>query len=437
MTEDMIIARFLTQSRNVQRDAAVYNMVASILNSFQSVIFLVVLTRVVGTEESGIFSIAFAYSYMFLTIGKYGMRHYQVSDRNEEFSFRLYRLSRWISIAVMLVTAAVYIGVVGIHNGYSPRKFGIMLWMCLFRVPDAVEDVYYGMYQHRNRLDIAAKAMTLRMVMEISCYLWALIVLKDQYLALIIATVFNFAVLYWILRCTSRFFANEPLRRPVVESKGNTRGLLLLLKNCFPLFLGSFLTIYVTNAPKYAIDASLSDELQAYYGYLSMPVSMIGLLGGFLFIPLLYEFTELWNNGRIREFCRKFAGMAFAVTLITVCCIAAAAVLGIPVLSILFNADLTSYRKDLLILLAGGGFSALAALINAMVTVMRRQNGLLIGYIVSAVLAYAVSGIAVETDGIRGASFLFLLLMGIQCVCFGAVMFRGICRKRGEEFLSA
>ena len=99
-------------------------------------------------------------------------------------------------------------------------------------------------------------------------------------------------------------------------------------------------------------------------------------------------------------------------------------------LSILFNADLTSYRKDLLILLAGGGFSALAALINAMVTVMRRQNGLLIGYIVSAVLAYAVSGIAVKTDGIRGASCLFLLLMGIQCVCFGAVMFRGICKSR-------
>ena len=171
-----MITEFLTKSKHIQRDAAVYNIVASILNSFQSVIFLMVLTRVGGTEESGVFSITFAYSYMFLTIGKYGMRHYQVSDRREEFSFRLYRLSRWISIAAMLITALVYIGITGAHNGYSSRKFGIMLWMCLFRVPDAVEDVYYGMYQQHNRLDVAAKAMTLRMVLEISCYLLALMI---------------------------------------------------------------------------------------------------------------------------------------------------------------------------------------------------------------------------------------------------------------------
>lgn len=426
----MMITEFLTKSKHIQRDAAVYNIVASILNSFQSVIFLMVLTRVGGTEESGVFSITFAYSYMFLTIGKYGMRHYQVSDRREEFSFRLYRLSRWISIAAMLITALVYIGITGAHNGYSSRKFGIMLWMCLFRVPDAVEDVYYGMYQQHNRLDVAAKAMTLRMVLEISCYLLALMIWKDQYPALIAATVVNFLLLYRILRCTSKVFETEISGREKIADRESAKDVIRLLRNCFPLFLGSFLTIYVTNAPKYAIDASLSDELQAYYGYLSMPVSMIGLLGGFLFIPMLYEFTELWNNRRLSDFCRKFARLAAAVFMITVFCIAAAAILGIPVLSILFHANLSAYRMDLLILLAGGGFSALAALMNAMATVMRRQNGLLAGYVVTALLASAVSSAVVQMDGIRGASILFLLLMEMQCICFGVVMIRGIRRAK-------
>ena len=38
-----------------------------------------------------------------------------------------------------------------------------------------------------------------------------------------------------------------------------------ILKDCFPIFAGSFLSFYILNAPKYAIDALLSSELQAYY----------------------------------------------------------------------------------------------------------------------------------------------------------------------------
>lgn len=417
---------FLTHSKNIDRAAGLYNMAASILNSFQSVIFLMVLTRVTGTEESGIFTIAFAYSYMFLTIAKYGMRHYQVSDRHEEFSFRQYCLSRVITCIGMLVIGALCIGMTAAANGYSARKLGIMLWMLVLRLPDAIEDVWYGMYQQRGRLDVAAKAMTVRMVWEIAVYVLLVVITGDQYRAVIGTAILNLAALVYVLRATGSLF-------PAAESHGDLReeltGAFRLLRNCCPLFLGSFLTIYVTNAPKYAIDAILSDEEQAYYGYLSMPVSMIGLLGGFLFIPMLYEFTRLWDEGELTAFRKRCLRITGLVAGITAGCLAAAYIAGIPVLSLLFRADLSAHRTDLLILLAGGGFSALAAFLNAIVTVMRRQRALLFGYAATALLAAVISNGTVRLAGMRGASLLFTGLMAVQCGCFAAVMVHGLQEK--------
>lgn len=417
---------FLTHSKNIDRAAGLYNMAASILNSFQSVIFLMVLTRVTGTEESGIFTIAFAYSYMFLTIAKYGMRHYQVSDRHEEFSFCQYCLSRLITCIGMLVIGALCIGMTAAANGYSARKLGIMLWMLVLRLPDAIEDVWYGMYQQRGRLDVAAKAMTVRMVWEIAVYVLLVVITGDQYRAVVGTAILNLAALVYVLRTTGRLF-------PAAESHGDLReeltGAFRLLRNCCPLFLGSFLTIYVTNAPKYAIDAILSDEEQAYYGYLSMPVSMIGLLGGFLFIPMLYEFTRLWDEGELTVFRKRCLRITGLVAGITAGCLAAAYLAGIPVLSLLFCADLSAHRTDLLILLAGGGFSALAAFLNAIVTVMRRQRALLFGYAATALLATLISNGTVRLAGMRGASLLFTGLMAVQCGCFAAVMVHGLQEK--------
>ena len=443
----IVLSKFMTKSRNPERDGALYNMIASVLNSFQSVILLMVLTRAVGTEESGIFTIAFSYSNMFLMIGKYGMRHYQVSDGHQEYSFRQYRLSRWISSLAMLLTAAIYICTVAAMNDYSGRKQGIMLWMILFRLPDAIEDIYYGWYQQQGRLDVASKAMSVRMLIEIASYLALAIVTRNQYIALVGGSIINGLGLCYVLHVTRSAVKDsvyvrsesevlkchtseiETIEHTVISDlKASGR----LLMDCFPLFLGSFLTIYVTNAPKYAIDAVLSDVEQAYYGYISMPVSMIGLLSGFLFIPMLYDFTRLWDEGKIRPFCRKIASISAVVGGITVACAAAAYLLGIPVLSVLFHADLQAYRTDLVILLIGGGFSALTAFFNAIVTVMRRQRHLLAGYIVTAILAVLISNCAVQTAGVRGASILFMALMGTQCIWFAIVMIIAVCSRKQQ-----
>lgn len=57
---------FLNQSKNPVRDSYIWNMAGSFLLAFQSVIILMVLTRICDLSEAGIFTIAYANANLFL-----------------------------------------------------------------------------------------------------------------------------------------------------------------------------------------------------------------------------------------------------------------------------------------------------------------------------------------------------------------------------------
>lgn len=424
----MNIRKFLLSEKNIERDSYLWNMLGSLLSAFQSVIMLMVLTRVVSLIEAGIFTIAFANANLFMTIGKYGMRNFQVSDVCDQFSFHEYKVSRILSCIAMIAVSLGYTLYTAYANNYTAEKTWVIIWMCLFKLIDAAEDVYHGMYQRHNRLDIASKALTLRMVITIIVFVCGLIFLKNLLWSLIIATITTTFLFILFTKWTIGEF--DCSRR---APKYNLRNLATLMKICFPLFVGTFLSFYIGNAPKYAIDATLTDELQACYGFISMPVFVIGLLNSFIFNPMLFQMSILWKEHKLKQFVRKTLIQSGIVTLITIVCIIGAWLLGIPILSWLYNTNLAPYKTELLILLLGGGFLGLSGLLSAVITIIRYQKSLMWGYIVVAFLAFFFSDKIVSQFEMLGAAVLYAVLMGLLCLIFAFLFFLGIQKKHSQN----
>ena len=419
----MKIKKFLLQTDNIDRDSFVWNMTGSMIMAFQSVIMLMILTRILGLYEAGLFTIAYANANLFLTIGKYGMRNFQVSDVTGQFSFHEYRLSRAITTITMVFVALAYVIYVGDKNQYTLEKSLIIMWMCIFKAVDAFEDVYHGLYQRRGRLDVAGKLLTLRLGLTLLVFGAGLFVLKDLLAALMISTVVTVIFLVLFIKWSYMDFAEAKKEQ---TSFINVRHLLQI---CFPLFLGSFLAFYIGNAPKYSIDSVLNDELQACYGFIAMPVFVIGLLNNFIFNPMIYKMSMMWNERKIKAFIRQLLIQALIVAGITLACITGAYFLGVPVLSFLYNTDLAEYRSELLILLLGGGFLALSGLLTTVITIIRCQKRLMAGYVIVAALAYALSTRVVERYSIMGAAVLYLALMAALCGIFVILLIDGLVRK--------
>ena len=417
--------QFFTKSKNIDRDSYLWNMIGSVLQAFQSVAFLMILTRTVGLVQAGIFTIAYANANLFLNIGKYGMRYYQVSDVKEQYSFKEYAYSRKITVAAMIVVSFAYTGYASNVNGYSSEKFWIIVWMCLYKAVDAIEDVFCGKYQQKGRLDVASKVLVIRTGIAALFYAIGIVLLQNQLYALVIATIISYALLAWFLHYTEKFFNGNGNKETMRIGQ-----VMRLLKSCFPLFIGFFLSFYIGNAPKYAIDSQLSDEVQACYGVIAMPVFVIGMLNNFIFNPLLHRMAILWEERNISEFARQVLLQIGIIVFITIACIIGAWLIGIPVLSWLYHTNLAPYKTELLILLAGGGFLGLSGMLSAMITVIRFQKSVAWGYGVVAAMALLLSDPVVRMHGIMGAAAMYTILMGGLSICFGGLLILGMYMKR-------
>ena len=379
-------------TKDVEKSAYAWNTTSGLMFAMQSAVMLIVITRTNGLEDAGVFSIAYAIGSLMSFIGEYGVRKYQV--------IRMEHVHRGGSI-IFDNTAAV-------------------LLICLYER----KDVYYSRYQQLRRLDVAAKTNTFRIGMAMLACMISLAITHD----LLISVIIWFIVALITMVLSSMLVASE---FGGIHFRINKEALLTLTKECFPLFVGSFLLLYVGNAPKYAIDAVLDDTAQACYNFIFMPVFVIGLLANFVFNPILVKLAYKWDRGEIKVFTKVVVRQIGVIAAITLLAISVALTIGCPVLGWLYNVDLHEYRTHLTILMVGGGMLALANFFTVVVTVVRGQKHLMVGYVAIALVAKILSHHFVSLYGIMGAVELYTGLMTLLALVFAIVLI--LCVKKRKK----
>ena len=430
----------------------IWNAIGGMLNAGQSVLVLIIVTRVCGLEAAGLYSIAFATGNLFMYLGNYGVRNYQVSDVDEKFPFRSYILHRLLTVALMLLAAAVYCTYSLLRGAYSPAKTMTVAAMCLLKAIDCLEEVLEGRLHQRGRLDLAGKMMTVRLLVSIGGMLAVLVatgnLLTATNAAIILAAA---AVILMAAACRKTLLPLQPAPELVADvgnagaapgaaaknrgaatspaaasaavsaaRRGALRDAAVLMRVCFPVCAANFLSFYLINAPKYAIDAAMNETAQAQYNFIAMPVFVIQLLGMFVYQPVLVRMTLSWNSADQKGFLRDFLRITAGLLIIAALCLGGAYVLGIPVLSALYATDLSALKPELLLILAGGVFLAMNSFYSAVLTLMREQNRIPFMYLAGAVLSLILTPHFVEISGIMGAVISFVLIMAIVCALLSA-----------------
>ena len=422
----MELKHFILQSKNIKKSSYVWNTVSSMLIAFQSVVMLMVATRVLGLAEAGILTIAFADANLFLKIGKYGMRNYQVSDVQGGFTFSEYFASRVLTTGAMLFVSVGFIVYMHIQRNYSLEKSAVIFWMCVLKMIESIEDIFYGYYQNQGRLDIAGKIFALRIATITVVFGVLLVLLKDLTLSIVFANIAGIVLLSIFLKWSHTVV-------PYKMGRVKKERVFALFRDCFPLFAGSFLSFYICNAPRYAIDKVLTDELQACYGFISMPIFVIELLNSFIFNPMLRTMSDIWEQRKIRLFLTRVVRQISVIAAITFVCITGAMIAGIPVLSWLYKTDLRPYKMELLILLLGGGFFGLVGFLNIINTIIRKQKKMMWGYGAAALVALLLSDTIVERYQLTGAAVLYTILMGILSLILGGLLVDGVLRGERQD----
>lgn len=397
-------------------------MLGSLCNALSSFLLLTVVTRINGSSDGGAFSIAFSTAQLMITIGNMEVRPIQSTDITEEVAFKDYFSFRVISCLFMMLGTVGYI----LTKDYSREKAALVFLICSYKMIESMSDVFEGLFQQKDRIDLSGMSLAIRVIVSTIAFVAALGVTHSLILASVALALVSLLVMILFDVLLTKDLA-------VIGFRLEFTVLGRILKECFPLFVGTFMMNYMINAPKYAIDRYYTDEIQNYYGFLFMPAFAVNLLGLFIFRPMLVTLAVKWKENKIKEYTgmiQKVSGMLGVVT-VFVCL--GTYLLGIPVLNLVSGLKLDAYRTDLVLIMLGGGISALVTIFYYAITVMRKQYMVLCAYAAGFLTTCLITPKLVEHFAIRGASIAYMVpTLVIVLVMLGVLEVQVRRKKKGE-----
>lgn len=394
-----------------QIEKFVWNMIGSMCNALVSMLLLLFINRISGEKDGGIFSLTYAIAQMMLFIGTFEVRNYQASDVKEKFQLNDYVTFRIMTCSAMMAASICY----AMFYSKDQKIILVTILLCLVKAADAFSDVFQGMFQQKERIDLSGKILSFRTVMSMSVFVAVLWVSKN----LVMACFGMF-----ITSVISCFVCDFPLVSQVADSKWHltVRNSKKLFLESFPLFISAFLTIYIINKPKYVLNNYYDFESQNIFGIIFMPAFVINLFSMFIFYPMLTDLAYAWEEKKMTEFWKIIKKSLGWILLLTVICLIGAYLLGIPVLSLLYGVELKAYKSSLLIIILGGSFNALSTMLRYVLTVMRVQKMILTGYIVAFIGTLVVIPVLIKQYAILGASVAYLFSMLALSFVFALIM---------------
>lgn len=401
--------RIINLKESQLRDTLCYSL-GSLCNSVAAMVILLVVTRIKGAESSGIFSLAWSVDQLMLTVGWFNTRAYLVSDVQEKISFYEYRMSKVVSSIAMIIVGIIYMQIYDIN--IQVQKMALLL--SLLMITDVFSDFFSSYFQHKGKLYIGGISYIVRNIGYLSVFTIILLLSKQLELAIIGAAL---AVVIWLF-----FFDIQILKEiPKLNTEFHVKSVVRLFIECFPLFIGSFITTFIMNIPKTAINAYMDYSTQAAYNILFMPTSVINMLNLFISVPFYGKLAQLWSEGKQKEFFATLYKIMAIVTIITLVVLVGGVFLGVPVLSRLYNLDLEPYKTAFLILIIGGGFYGFISLLTYCITVFRRQQVIVYVYLIGALLAQVISNVLVRTWGMVGAALTYSI--SLILICVGVILY--------------
>ena len=378
----------------------IWNVIGTTFTSFSSFIILIIVTRINGLNDAGVFSLAFATASILYVFAVYSGRNCQITDIKGSISDKEYILFRGLSSLIAILIMVLYIFI----SNYNVNDIYILISIGLWKILEGFSDVLYAIFQKNNILYKSGISLALKSIIGIGFFILIDIFTNDLNLAFTCLYLVSFLIIiiYDFRHAKNYIYKNEKIR---------SFKLMEILKSEFWIFGNTFLVMFILNISKYVIDYYYSDRMQAIFAIIIIPASIIPLFSQFIIAPLVnkitneYEKNKLININRIDlkiNLC--IFGLGLVVALI-------AYLVGIPILEIIFNQNLSEYKIAFVILLFSYIFYGMAQSKIIILTMFRKLKEQFIIHVLSSILIIVVSNILIKNFELIGTAYTYLIVM--------------------------
>jgi len=388
-----------------QKKDYIWNSIGSFLQSAISPILLIVITRLNGVGDSGLFSFAMSLSVVFWAISLWGGRTYQVSDAKKEFSSGDYIVVRFISSLIVAVFSISFC----VLSGYDLIKTELIMVLVSFKILESIADSMYGVLQIHNRLYIVGISLTMKSVFGFILFTLVDILTKNIIYGALSIFIVNIAVV---------IFYDIPWMKHV-ESVGLTKKNIIqavkIMKKTAEVFVVVFLTMFSLNIPRYFLDKYHYDQI-GYFGIMAMPITLLTLFISFVLQPNVVNLSELLKKKKIKEFTKIVSKIYFITFTLGILFVISSYLIGVWVLNIVFGIDINNFRIDLTIMVIGAVANAFVSIYVNLLIILRRFKGQFYTLLVTNILAVVLSAYLIDRLAMLGSVLVFMIISFLQAI---------------------
>ena len=386
--------------KNNLKKNIIWNLIGSTFNSCTSLFFLIIVTRINGINNAGIFTFAFSNACLLQVIGIYATRSYQVTENNKKLNDNVYVNAKIVSCFLMILIGIIY----GIIKGYTYISMYTIILLVIYKALDGFSESIYAIMQKNNDLYKVGISLLIKGIIGFLTFFVCDYLTNNMILSIVLLIISNIIIIFlYDLKCIQKY--------KYKFSKVDFKYILIIFKLAFWTFLFTFMTQYLINASKYAINNHLNNNMQTIYGIISMPATVMMLMANFIIHPFLNKISKYVEQNDIKSINNILIKMIIILLLISIFGVVAAYFLGIPFLNILYGVNLSKYVNNLVIVIIGSSIYSMTIIFSNVLVALRKTISQTIIFVIISILTFIISNIFVKKYGVNGATYSYLLSM--------------------------
>lgn len=407
----------MKESNNIKKNI-VWNTIGVLTISSTSLLYTLILTHFCNLKDVGIFSFAFSFACMMITLASFGGRTIHITDSNNNNSNISYIITKYITVLITFLIVLIYITI----KSYSITKTTLIIILCLFKFFEEISDVYYGVLQKENYLYKVGIFQTVKSIINIILFTLIIVFSKNIILSSSSILIVNILFALIIERHAAKTANNWKFEIKKKEIKN------ILYQNFYVCFF-TFLTSYIISSPKYAIDKYLIDDMQAIFNIILMPATFIYLLAGFILSPFMVEISKEIEKKEYDKSKKRVIKIISIILLLGIISLIGCYYCGIPILNIIYGIDLTAYEFGFLIIILGSIMYSISVAISTILIAYRELKIQTIISLVLSILSYLICNVLVKKLSITGGCYAYLIVVSLRALIY-IILFLSVIKKR-------
>lgn len=399
----------------------------TLLNSFGSLFYLgcqwlitVLVVRLGSVEDGGNLTLAMSLTNMFFTLATFGIRDFQVSDYQGKYTSSQYVTTR---LFTSIVSTLICCGVVMLNGGYTAHQKACVIIYMLFRIAEALVDVFQAMEQKAERMDYNCISFLIRGVCLLGGFSLILHFTGSLVLAIIGITVTSFCVVLGFDWPTCRKLSGFKLEFSFKATRQ-------LLWECAPLMCNSFLTSAIVSIPRSTLESICGSYWLGIYGSVATPATIVQSAAMWLYTPAILVFTRHYAQHDKKNFYALYRKIWLFLGGVFVIVFLGAALLGRWGLGLLFTDEVVEHADLLIPVLGTTLLIAISYFLGAMLTITRQLKIILISNAIAAALAVLLSNPIIQAYQMYGVNYVIYIAMGANVI----ILFVALTHKLRQYF---